>query len=85
MRHEILLWRVLLVVLLVMALPAVALAQETASGVKDFRAYVFGAYTAAFVVLFGLLAVLLARQKRIAVDIEDLAERVEKSAGPDGG
>ena len=83
MRREILL--ILIVIgIVVLALPAVAVAQETASGVKDFRAYVFGAYTAAFVVLFGLLAVLLARQGRLAAELEELRERVEKSAGPDG-
>ena len=81
MRRETLL---VVVVLVVVALPVVASAQGSDSGVKDFRAYVFGAYTAAFVVLFGLLAVLFARQGRIADELEELRERVERSGRPSG-
>ena len=62
-------------------LPGLAAAQETASGVKDFRGYVFGAYTAAFIVLFGLLAVILVKQRRITEEVEELRERVAKTAG----
>lgn len=64
-----------------LALPTLAMAQETASGVKDFRGYVFGAYTAAFVILFALLGFLFGRQNRITDEVEALRERLEKTAG----
>ena len=67
---------------LVLLAPIVALAQGGAGGgVKDFRAYVFIAYSAAFVLLFAFLAWLFARQKGISEEVAVLKERVDKTTG----
>ena len=44
----------------------------------DFRPYVFGAYTVAFVLLFVFVAIMYLRQKSLDSDVDALKERVEK-------
>lgn len=74
--------RFILAALASLLLPVAAWAQGTTeSGVKDFRGYVFAAYTAAFVLLFALIGYVFARQKGVTEEVEALKERLEKSGG----
>jgi CcmD family protein len=42
----------------------------------DFRGYVFGAYTAVFVLLFAFLGVLFLRVRNLGREVDDLKDRV---------
>jgi CcmD family protein len=45
----------------------------------SIQGYIFGAYTAAFVLLFAFLAVLFTRVRSIGRETEDLKEQVNRS------
>ncbi len=59
--------------------PAGAFAQANQEP-PDFRAYVFGAYTIAFLLLFAFAGYLYARQRQIDREIGALKKRIERKA-----
>lgn len=49
-----------------------------AGATPDFRVYIFGAYSAVFVLLFGFVAVLFGRQKALDREVDILKERLAR-------
>ena len=50
------------------------------SPIGDYRPYVFGAYGAAFVILFAFVFLILSRQRKIDREIDSLKDRIERKS-----